>query len=325
MTTTTYPLSGQVPFNPVLPDTANSTQITAETKSPGFPGRAVSVIKTGVVSVADFVAAVAHRTIVGLADISKDTNAVVAFYRKMERHVVDLLEYLSDTPGKLGKMAEHMRRAVSFVDCFQLAGDLHYFLNGGYKEVRSENGKLEKEADNKVIIAARVATATADVGGTLLLFEELGFYKLNTIANAIGNTRLFSFVPKVVASIPVIRDVGILGRAANALGNLRIFGCLTKISCLFVTLRALDLMHGFYAIDAARRLVTGPSACHKISAGLDFTSSIGDLVLSALLFAGVTNVVGLGVIGAACITMTAASFLYRASHNAELKPVEKRV
>lgn len=316
--------SGIQPKTTCCSVSGKDSHVVADCKSASFAGRSVSTLKSGVSSLANGISAFAHRTIIGISEVASDTNAVASFYRKLEKHVVNFIEVIAETPGKFTKMADCIRKAVSFIDFCQFAGDLNYFLRGGYKEARNDKGELVKEADNKVIIGARVAMAAADIGGTLLWFEEMGFYKLKNIAESIGGTRVFSFVPKVVASIPVVRDVSIFSRAANALGNLKLFGCITKASCLFVTLRALDLMYGLFAVDAAKRLVNAPTSYHRISAGLDLTSCISELVISALIFAGVTNVIGLGIAGTVGITMAVSSFLYRNSHSEELKLIEKK-
>ena len=319
-----YSTTGILPQNGCCSAATKNAQDTSEGKSVGFAGRSISAIKSGTHSLTNFVSSFFHRTIIGLSDVAGDTNAVAAFYRKMEKHVVNLVEFATETPGKCSKMADCLRKAVSFIDFVQFAGDLKYFLTGGYKEERNEKGELVKAADTKTIIGARVAMAAADIGGTLLWFEEMGFYKLKDVAASIGSTRVFGCAPKIVSSIPVLRDITVLSRAANALGNLRLFSFITKASCLFVTLRALDLMYGLFAADAASRVINAPSSYHRISAGLDLSSYLSELTISALVFAGVTNVVGLGIAGAVCMTMALSSFLYRNSHKDELKLVENK-
>jgi hypothetical protein len=94
---------------------------------------------------------------------------------------------------------------------------------------------------------------------------------------------------------------------------------LKNFNCLFITLRALDLGYALLAIDAGRRLLNAENVKQKVSAGLDLTSYLAELTLSAILLAGVTNVIGLGVAGSTCVALTVSSFLYRIANEKEIK------
>lgn len=292
-----------------------------EDKIVQFAGRVVSTSQNGIIKGVKAVGSVAHGTVVSISSVASESTAIAGFYRKMEKHVLNLVEHSASIPGHLGKLAGSLRKIVSFIDFIQLFGDADYFVNRGYSEKRNEEGQLEKNADSKIIVSARVAMAAADVGGSLLWLEELGFFKLSQLASDLGKVRLFGFVPKVVASLPKVRDLPVVSRVANTIGNLNVFGSLAKLSCLSITLRALDLMYGLFALDAAKRIASAPSTPHRISASLDFVSYISELALSALLFAGFSNVVGLGIAGGTCVTMAVASFIYRNNHLAKLGAV----
>lgn len=292
-----------------------------------FIGRTVSAASSAVCSATETVANAAattfQATIKGISEIASDTNTVATFYRKMEKHVIEFIEHVNEFPGTFAKMAGTLKKAVAFIDFFQLAGDLNYVVNKKYKEKTDEKGNVTKLADSSAMMAAHAAMATADAGGALLWLQDLGFLNLSKTAEALGQVKLFSFVPQAVASVPSLQKIGFIERAAEAIGNFKVFGHLSKLSCLTVTLRALDLMYAFFALDAAQRIIKAPSATHRTSASLDLSSYISELVLSALLLAGVTNIVGLGIAGTTCIVTALTSFAYRVSHNEELKKFTK--
>jgi hypothetical protein len=288
-----------------------------------FIGRAVSAATSTICDATDAAANAVLKsvqvTVTTISNIAADTNTVATLYRKLEKHVIEFIEHVNEFPGAFGKMAGTMKKAVAFVDFVQLAGDVNYVVNQKYKEQTDEKGCVTKLADSNAMMAAHAAMATADAGGALLWMQELGFLNLSKTAQALGEVKLFSFVPKAVASVSALHNIEIIDRAAQAIGNFKVFGHLAKLSCLTVTLRALDLMYAFFALDAAQRIIKAPSTTHRTSASLDLSSYISELVLSALLLAGVTNIVGLGIAGTTCIVTALTSFAYRVSHQAELK------
>lgn len=318
----------------ILPELRTNSSLTAiqtpkshKNHESNFIGRAVSAATSTVCSAtnaaANAVVKTVQVTIKSISEVTSDTNAVATFYRKMEKHVIEFIEHINEFPGSFGKMAGTLKKAVAFIDFVQLAGDLNYVVNKKYKEKTDEKGNVIKLADSKAMIAAHAAMATADAGGALLWMQDLGFLNLSKTAEALGQVKLFSFVPNAVASVPSLQKIGFIERAAQAIGNFKVFGHLSKLSCLTVTLRALDLMYAFFALDAAQRIIKAPNATHRTSATLDLSSYISELVLSALLLAGVTNIVGLGIAGSTCIVTALTSFAYRVNHHEELKKFTK--
>lgn len=268
---------------------------------------------------AGHVASSLQTIIGGVSDLTSHTNETAAVFRKLHKYTWIMVERLSNSPGFFKKLIGLTERYVSYVDAIQVVSDVNYIAQKGWKEKISADGKTYKPADSKATMAAKAAMTVTDTGATLLWFESMGFLNLKQAAASLGNTRIFNFVPTVVANVPVIRDVKAFQTAANSLGNLRVFSFMTKVSPLFVTLRALDLMYAFFAIDAAQRIVKADSPIKKTSAGLDLSSYLAELTLSAVVLAGVGNVVVLGTMGAACITLALTAFFYRNSHQAELK------
>lgn len=285
----------------------------------GWLGHSVSVIGTGFAKVGDGVIGVVQSIVSSTSAIAADSTATASVLRKLDHHVLSLIEYINKAPGSLTQFQLFVRRNVAFIDLAQLCADIHYMVAGRMKDVINAEGEAVKVKDTGIMQAGKTAALAANTGGALLWFNEMGLVSLSKAAETIGQVRLFSAVPSLVASIPGVKDFPKLGKIANAIGELRVFSFLKHTSCLFVTLRALDIMYACFAVDAAQRFMNAENRIKAISAGLDLSSYLAELTLSAIILAGVTNVVGLGVVGATCIGLTASSFLYRTMHDKEIK------
>lgn len=317
MTATTMAIG--LPSNIIVSSNEQQTASNADSRIRGWLGRGVSVVGNGFSAAAHGVVGAAQKVISSIQHIVTDAPMTAGVFRKLDQHVLRMIEHLNDAPGSLSRFQLFIKRNVAFIDFVQLASDIHYFATGCIKETINSKGKVVKEKDNNIMVAARFSAFAANIGGTLLWFGEMGFLSLNQAAVALGEVRLFSFVPKVIESIPVLKSFTDLHKIANVVGEFRVFGFLKHVSCTFLTLRALDFMYAFFAIDAARRLLSAESQIKAISAGLDLSSYLAELTLSAILMAGVTNVVGLGVVGATCITLAVSSFLYKTVNDREIK------
>lgn len=296
-----------------------SSSINIGSKIQSWLGHSASMIGSGVTKVGSGICGAIQKTISAANLIVSDAPGTAGVFRKLDHHVLKLIEYVKEAPGSLSKFQLFIRRNVAFIDFAQLGSDIHYLATGRLKEVYNAKGDKVKEKDNPIMVAGRTACFAANVGGALLWFSEMGFLSLSKTAEAIGEVRLFSAVPSVISSIPVLKEMPKLQNIAKTIGEFRAFSFLKNTSCLFVTLRALDIMYAFFAIDASRRLINAESKVKAISAGLDLSSYLAELTLSAALFAGVTNVVGLGVAGATCMSLAAASYIYKATHDKEVR------
>lgn len=308
-----------LPTANVVNTTNDQSSTNVSSKIQEWCGRGASAIGNGVSSAGNAIIHVFQQSLNGLHLITSDTSATAGVFRKLDHHVLKFFEHLSDSKGSLIRFGTFLKRNVAFIDFVQLASEINYFAGCKFKERKNAQGEVVKQRDNNVVISGRAAFLTANTGGALLWLEEMSFFSLSQIGKAIGEARVFSFVPKVISSIPVLRDLPGLQNVAKTIGEFRAFSFVKHFSCLSITLRALDLGYALFAIDSSRRLFNASNKIQTISAGIDLSSYLAELTLSALVFAGVTNIIGLGVAGATCITLAAASFLYRVTHEKEMK------
>ena len=277
-------------------------------------GYRITAVKESACSAGQAVVSAVQSVFARLGDLQMSTYELACFFRKIEKYLLCAVE-----SAKSAKIARILVNYISFVDFVQLARDIDYFVNARWKGLHDEKGGMISKREGIAAIAANVMSLVADVGGALLWLEEMAFFSLSTAATAVGNVRIFGVLPKVIALVPGLRDMKTLTQAAEALGNLRVFSFVTKVSPLFITLRALDLMYVFFTIDTVQKLMHAKNDCQKMSEGLYLSSYISELTLSALVMAGVTNPIGLGVAGATCLTLALAAFLYRKTHEEILK------
>lgn len=317
---TTITLGAKVSLN--VNGSANeelNNQVSVNTTSVArWGGHCVSVVTGGVSAIGLLMLASVQYPLQGIHSIAADSNAIAAVFRKMDQHVLKCFEYLTDAKGGLNRLSNFLKSQVAFIDFTQMASDIYYFGCGKFREQRNERGEIVKQKDPDLVVAAKVSLSLANTGGNLLWLQEMGFLSLSKAAATIGEVRLFSAVPKIVSSLPVLRDMPALQNVAKSIGEFKAFGFINHVSCLPLVLRGLDLGHALLAIDASNRLAMAINDAQMISASLDLSTYLSELVLSAMVFVGVTNVISLGIAGMACITLVASSFLYRISHEKEI-------
>lgn len=281
-------------------------------------GHSASVLKEGVLTFTNGVFSVAQKLFSSMNLVFSDTPSTAGFFRKLDHHVLRFLEHVGDAQGKLTTVQTFIKHNVAFIDFVQVIADVEYFVRGRFKASVNEKGEI-KPRDANAVIAGKFSFMVADTCGALLWLNEMSFISLSKAAAAIGEARVFNVVPKIVSSIPVLRDFSGLQKVANAIGEFRLFSFVKNTSLVFVTLRAIDLGYALFAIDAGRRLLNAKNSNQKISAGLDLSSYLAELTLSAIMLAGVTNVIGLGIVGTTCITLTLTSLFYRVAHEDKIK------
>jgi hypothetical protein len=292
----------------------NSSPSSSAQDVTNWCGHSVIAVKERALDVGKAVVSAVQSVFARLGDLQMSTYELACFFRKIERYLLCAVE-----SAKSAHIAKVLINYIAFIDFVQLARDIDYFVNARWKGMHDDKGGIVSKRDGIAAIAANVMSLVADIGGALLWLEEMAFFNLSKAAAAVGNVRLFGAVPELIASVPCLRDIKTLTQAADAVGNLRVFSFLTKISPLFITLRALDLMYVFFTVDAVQKLMHAENHYQKMSEGLYLSSYVSEMALSALLMAGVTNPIGLGVAGTTCLTLALAAFLYRKTHEEILK------
>lgn len=303
-----------IAFAPMITSFQNdsSPQILPTTTPENWFGHRISAIEAGVSKIGNAVCSVVQNFFWGSSVLVADSFMIATIGRKLGNQVLNLCEYIHGVPGSLQDFARMIRHCVAVIDFVQIAHDINYFMFS--KEVSKADG---------LTISAKLSFFAANVGGVLLWMQDMSFCILKNTAAKLGEVRLFSFVPKVVSSIPVIREFKTLQTVAKAMGELRVFSFLQKLSLLPIVLRALDIGYACLAVDAAIKLGKADSYVKTIASSLDLSAYLSELFLNAIIFAGVTNVVALGVAGTACIAFAASSYLYKAGHEKELNHVQE--
>lgn len=247
-----------------------------------------------------------------LSYVAEDICQVASIGRKLNAHVLDLWEGAGKIPGYFSKFRPPLRTAVGALDAIQIAGDLDYFVNRHGRE------------DPVSVRAGRAAILVADVGSMAMWFEQFGFYNLGKIASKVGEARIFSFVPKLTASIPVIKNYASIQRVAASIGQLRVFSLVAKLTLHVVAVSALMVGYAFLGAEAIYRLlVKAKDRCDKIVAGLDASHYVTELALGTMVLCGVTCVATLGATAIAAIVLGVSSYLYKRKIDDDKKEKER--
>jgi hypothetical protein len=293
-----------------LNDCDLSRQILPTTATESWLGYTISIIESGISEIGKVIYSVAQKTFWSASVLAADSFMIATIGRKLSNQVLNLCEYIKGAPGSLLKFAQIIKHSVAAIDFVQIASDVHYFVFS----------KGASHADG-LTLTGRIALFAANIGGALLWLQDMGFIVLKNTAAKLGEVRLFSFVPKAISSIPVVREFKALQTVAKAIGELHVFNFVKKLSLLPLVLRGLDIGFACFAVDAAMKLWKADSQVKAVSMALDLSTYLSELFLSAIIYVGVTNVVALGVAGTACIAFATFSYLYKAGYEKELKHV----
>ena len=90
----------------------------------------------------------------------------------------------------------------------------------------------------------------------------------------------------------------------------RIFSVIGKTSPLFLISRGVDLIHLCKLADASNEIKKAKDLKFIRAKKLDQVNCVSELLLSAALIAGTTNIVALGVLSTSCLVSSLGSFLY---------------
>jgi hypothetical protein len=263
-------------------------------------GRSVRSVKHCIETIASRSICTAQKVLSLTGSVVSDPNALAGIFRRLNCQVIYALEEMKKIPtGCFSKLRAASHHFVGAVDAVQAADDLKYFYEGEYKE------------DSTLNVGRHTAIFAANVGGTLLWLEEMSFISLSRAAKAIGEVRLFSFVPKVIASIPLTKHVPGLQHAAASLGKVRLFSGFNRLSMGLFAGSALTLYYLFSALESLKRIIKDGAASDKTQARLDLSYYASELTLNAMLIAGLGSVGGFGVLGATCIATGLASFAHK--------------
>lgn len=262
--------------------------------------REISYCKESIITVKNCALNLIQNIFYAMGHLADDANALASVFRRLDEQVISGFEYLARMPGRLDKLHASAHHLVSVVDFMQLFADVRYFANKKFSN------------DTVYKIAAKVATAVADVAGALMWFREMGLLNLAKISASIADIRLFGMAPKfaeTVKNAKILTSIPFLGKFVNTVGELRVFGYLAYVSVDVVAIRALTCFYCIAAIDAINKLLD-PNDSDHTGASLDLIYYLFELSLDVLLTVGVSNPVALGGVGVCCIASGLTAFFY---------------
>ncbi len=240
--------------------------------------------------------------------INNDVNKFEQCCTKLGSYVIVMIEQLSNAPNYFSKLKRVLGATADNLNLVMLIGSIDYFFNARF------------QGQDKLTIAAMTTLAVVNVGGALMWLQQMGFCTLSTIAAAIGEVRVFSFVPAIVSNIPFLSNYTSLQAFAVRLGEARIFSCITSISIGTFVSKTLMLCYGFLAVEAFTRLFTqGETTVYKTAAGLDAIHYVAEVVFGGLVLSSAVGTIGLGITGGGCLFLTLTAFIYNITHSEELK------
>lgn len=263
--------------------------------------RTINHVKCAVKTICIRTGEVAQKTLKVADRIVSDPNALASICRRVNFQVIEALDHLKKIPGYLGKFRMACGSFVGVVDAIQVIDDIKWLCTKQYKN------------DSDLKLASRMAVCVANVTETLSWLQNLSFIHLSRTAAALGEVRLFSFVPKVVAKIPLVRTIPIVMRSATWIGNAKVFSCLGRLSLGAIGGRAIMLYYMLSIADNIKTISKAETAFDKTQAALDISYCLSELTLTALLTLGIASVAGIGILGATSVVTGIASFAHKNS------------
>lgn len=191
------------------------------------------------------------QSLYAVGKITEIPSPFATVCRKITEAVGPSLAYLANCMAKWNAAARNFVCCFEAIDLLEIINDANYFINGGFVKDRAKKHYYS--------VAAHIALVPVDMITVVLFLKDtfkMSFRALGVCANAIGNFRVFGFVPKVaqwVQNWPLIRSIPNLTGKAAWLGNVRIFGFFTRVS-LATTARVLvTAAYIYFAADAWHR------------------------------------------------------------------------
>ena len=236
-----------------------------------------------------------------LQDVNKFEQCCAKFDR-----IFTMIDTVKNT-NYFSKLKVSLGAAGGCLNLAQLAGTVDYFINNRFKQ------------EWWPLIAGNVSIAVVNVGWAMMWLQEMSLFTLSKAAEVVGNVKVFSFMPKLVESVPCFRASIAMQNIAKSMGELRIFSCITKISIGTFVSSALAIGYGFFAIDAFHRLfVTACNHEQTTHAALDASHYVAE-VLYGVLALSCTNVIVLGVAAGVAFSLGLSAFMYKIVREKELK------
>lgn len=274
-----------------------------------WSGRAITTVKEdckkGLHKIRDSIQVVFKH----VGNVTEDPNTLSTINKRLQLGTLPLIERLADTPGRFNKLNKGLGLSRDAIDALQWIDDAVYFATRKYKK------------DPKLQVSGRISLFATNTFGTIAALADMGAFYLGGLAKAIGDLRIFSFLPKLVSSIPAFRNMEGLQRVAKAIGEVRVFSFVTKISLGRFALGLLTIATAFFTANSANKLIHAKTPLHKRVAALETSSNFVTTAFNAIVVAGVANVFALGVIGTLSLILVLADFTYKAIHKKKLEAV----
>jgi hypothetical protein len=238
----------------------------------------------------------------------EDTRAPSNVFRHFDRNVLVLFtQFKIFAVEGASKVA---RTIVGVMDCIQVVMEMDYFLGRRLQADRKEN--------RQAAIAGHGAFAVASLGGVALWAHDLSYINLSKMAANLSRTKVFSFVPTVLSSIPVLKDMTKLQEVAASIGKMRLFRKIVKLSLVSFVQHAFALGYFCFAIDAIQKINSSRDQITISSAKWDLYYYTAELAFEALVLAGITNAIGMGLMASIAVLLAIKSYSYKTVHKHEL-------
>lgn len=266
----------------------------------------LSTVKETTATVIGVVQGFFHLT----GSLFNEASVTADMVRRVDRQILPAIEDIRKTPGAFDKMRANLGPMIGAIDAIQWANDLDYIANGRYHK------------DSNLRFTGRLAIMFANSAGTILWLREMGFNIFSNFSAALGEVRLFSFVPKVVDKIPKFRDIAAVQRVSQVIGDFRVFSILAKIPLVTLVTKAVTFGYACFAVNSFVKMINAKTTCAMTQAFLDMAYFISEVALDVLITIGALNsLVGLGIVGCSCLTFGLLSFIHKVNHKKELENV----
>lgn len=191
------------------------------------------------------------QSLFAVGKITEIPSPFATVCRKITESVGPSLAYLANCTAKWNAAAKNFSCCFEAIDLLEIINDANYFINGGFAKDRAKKHYYS--------VAAHIALVPVDMITVVLFVRDtfkVSFRALGACANAVGNFRVFGFVPKVaqwVQNWPLIRSVPNLTGKAAWLGNVRVFGFFTRVSLATAARVLVTAAYIYFAADAWHR------------------------------------------------------------------------
>lgn len=269
-------------------------------------GHLYSVLLDNLTSLSGIVKTVAFHILNPFKLVFSSIGPTTSLLKKAQRHIIPAIEKLKNLPNHFEQLTNILDSSVNLINTVQIAAGIDYIANAKFKK------------DNKPTALGKILLFASHISQGLLWAGRHGHLHLQSIATAIADVRVFSFVQTIVQNIPALRNFTNLQSLALSMGNIRIFSIVSSIKLPILAGTMLAAAHILFAADASSKFLLTQDPIRQTYLGIEIAKNAIEFTLAMIMMGSFLSTPYIGAISGICIVLELTSLIYKERHDGNL-------